>query len=98
MQNEDGTSSNTTRNPRFTHWVALFVFSTIVLGSSVSHVRIDTLNIVQPMQYDVCEMGNWIGGKSFTHQRIFSSIFRHSRRARTATKMIQRPLKMESGP
>jgi len=37
MQNEDGTSSNTARNPRFTHWVALFVFSTIVLGSSVSH-------------------------------------------------------------
>jgi len=38
MQNEDGTSSNTVRSPRFTHWIALFVFSTIVLGSSVTSV------------------------------------------------------------
>ena len=37
MQNEEGTS-NTARSPRFTHWIALFVFSTIVLGSSVTSV------------------------------------------------------------
>mmetsp|Transcript_37212 Transcript_37212/g.81494 ORF Transcript_37212/g.81494 Transcript_37212/m.81494 type:complete len:316 (+) Transcript_37212:73-1020(+) len=35
MQNEEGRGSDNSRSPRFTHWIALFVFSTITLGSAV---------------------------------------------------------------
>ena len=49
MQNEEGTS-NTARSPRFTHWIALFVFSTIVLGSSVTSVSTAQMQLVLPSE------------------------------------------------